>query len=143
VKALQLILIFVGMIRIAGYIFGSPSAEQLGFVIGASPLPLAFSHRSGWEDFVLDAHYEWHENGSQKDFLLSEEQINSLPGFWINRGVWTVGTLYAPRFDTRVTDQTLRHLGCKYFTHGNDFTITITSKVDSTYRWKRNYECSL
>lgn len=138
-----LLVAFIGLsfVRMAGYALSIPSVEGLGFILGFSPLPLAFSHRSGHEDFQLQGTFHYQESNAKKEIALKAELTESLPGWWLTKNVLVIGALYSPRFPPWMTAGPVGELVCQTLTAGHPFQLKLAHRLHPERIWNQEYVC--
>lgn len=96
-KALHGIVIAIGFLRIAGWLFQSDTIIGLGAITAASPLPIVFTEVKGVETFASDVFvvFEDHADSTQH-MRITPAVYSKLSGPYNRRNVFGAAIAYGP-----------------------------------------------
>lgn len=141
---LALLLIALGFGRITAWVLSSPSFDDVFFHSGLSPLPIAFSHFSGHEDFVMEGSLLFLDSSRkiQARIPLDAEHLKSIPGSWSKKAILLISSLYAPRFDQQEIKKVMETLGCGLFPNTYEIQLALKSRTKKDWNFERVYTCA-
>jgi sterol desaturase/sphingolipid hydroxylase (fatty acid hydroxylase superfamily) len=154
---LHILVLAVGCISMLGYTSGSKELRGIGFITGASPLPLVFSAYNGVETFSTYFNVTVHSINPDVNPVtlpLTSEIYSKISGPYNRRNVYGAMFSHGPLFDNQqlieIRDNILRHAVCKgaikfnidYNTIKN-VTVDVKSKTIGSENniWKMNIIC--
>ena len=142
---LAFVLVFLGFGRMFAWIIHSDPLDEVMFRGGISPLAIAFSHRSGHEDFVMEGTLGFYgENGELLSTLqLTAEDMKKIPGSLSKKGVLLISSLYAPRFDAEEVKNAIVGLGCPLVPKTSRIHLGLNSRKDQGWHYERDLICAL
>jgi hypothetical protein len=92
--------VLLGLLNLLGHVSGAASVSRIGFLSAASPLPLVFTDRGGYEDFAttyrLEIRCAAHRSHSVE---VDKRHLARLAGPFDRRGAYVSAFLYAPLLD--------------------------------------------
>ncbi len=141
---MSVILLLLGLSRICAWALRSQDLDDSTFKLGAAPLPIAFSHHSGHEDFVLDGRLEFlnFENQLQHTLQLRADEFKNVQGSWSKKGVLLITALYAPRFDEAEVQEVLQSLACPLYKNISHIKLILSSRKASDWTFERSFHCA-
>jgi hypothetical protein len=129
----------VGLLQALGYVLHNDTLRGLGIVSVASPLPLVFTDRNGFEDFAsrFDLRLVG-TDGVVREHTLTASDFSQVGGPFNRRAPYAAAIAYAPRLPRRSTRPILHYAFCKTNLlagvwpgggHPRDVTLTVMTRT--------------
>ena len=137
-KAIYYLIIGIGMLQIAGYVFRFSSVRGLGAATGSSPLPIVFTEVKGVETFASDFFIRYkNTDGNQHEVKITPELYSRISGPYNRRNVYGAAISYGPVLPKKMRDTVLYYALCKktlvrelgFPATASDFSIYIKTKT--------------
>jgi len=113
IVAAQVLLVAVGLSRMAGEIFHLQPLEILGMATTAAPAPKVFSSVKGLETYSTQFYLEWFDQKKVRQRLfITPEVYARVQGPYNRRNVYGAALAYAPVLPEKFRDPVMRYALC-------------------------------
>ena len=112
-KALYILVIVVGALRMIGWTVGSDTLRGIGAVTAASPLPIVFTEVKGVETFASEVHLVYTDaRGAEQRVHVTPALYSQVKGPYNRRNVYGAAIAYGPIMPEALWRSVLLHGLC-------------------------------
>lgn len=111
-KALYILVIAIGGLRMVGWMAGSETLRGIGAITAAAPLPIVFTEVKGVETFASDVHLAFTVNGRDSSIRITPAVYRRTEGPYNRRNVYGAAIAYGPVMEEALWQSVLSHAWC-------------------------------
>lgn len=138
-NVLALVICFIALTRILGYVLEDNDLNQVGIASGFAPLPIPFRELNGFENYVLEDKVSLNrKDGGSDDFIIDHKLKKQVDGPHKYQAVSIYLFNWGPKLSFGLIEPVFQHVFCRGY-YGMIFGDSITDAT-ITYYSKRTGE---